>query len=110
MLEQLAAALGVKSTNLAAGFLGALVSLRFLNEAKTWPARVIMALCGTICAVFAAPALIDYFLSGASARVESGLTFAVGLFGMTATGSFIAAIRELKIAEHISTWFKKPGA
>jgi hypothetical protein len=50
MLEQIAAALGVKKAGLIAGFIGALVSLRFVQEANTWPTRVFMALAGTMAA------------------------------------------------------------
>ena len=108
MIEQLAAALGVKQAGLIAGFVGAVVSLRFVTEARTWPARITMALCGTLCAAYLTPALAEYL--DASERVENGLAFALGLFGMTLAGAIVSAIRELKVAEQIATWFKRPGA
>jgi fructose-specific phosphotransferase system IIC component len=108
MIEQLAAALGVKKAGLIAGFIGALISLKFLTETKTWPARVIMALCGTLCAAYVAPGVAEYFKW--SDRVEGALTFAIGLFGMTFANSFMTFLREIKFGEAIATWFKRPGA
>lgn len=108
MLDQLAAILGVKKIGLIAGFIGAMISLQFVTEAKTWPARILMALCGTMCAAYITPGIADYL--SASERVESALAFAIGLFGMTAAGAVMQSFRELKIAEAIATWFKRPGS
>jgi hypothetical protein len=108
MLEQIAAALGVKKAGLIAGFIGALVSLRFVQEANTWPTRVFMALAGTMAAAYVTPGIAEFL--GASERVESALAFGFGLFGMTLAGAIVAQVRDLKLAEAIATWFKRPGA
>lgn len=108
MLEQIAVALGVKKAGLIAGFIGAVISLKFLTEIQTWPARIFMAFCGTMCAAYATPGIADYFKW--SERVESALAFAVGLFGMTLANAVMGALREMKIAEAIGSWFKRPGA
>lgn len=108
MLEQLAAVLGVKKAGLVAGFIGALVSLRFVREADTWPARCFMALAGTMAAAYLTPGLAEYL--GASERVESALAFGFGLFGMTVAGAIVSALREQKLGEAIATWFRRPGA
>ena len=109
MLEHIAAALGAKKTVLIAGFLGAVLSLKFVTEESgTWHARVLMAIAGTLCAAYATPALAD--LLQASEKVENGLAFALGLFGMTFAAAVLRALREMKIAEAIATWFKRPGA
>jgi hypothetical protein len=108
MLEHIATAIGVKKAGLIAGFFGALVSLRFVHEANTWPTRIFMAVAGTIAAAYITPGLAEYL--GASERVESALAFGFGLFGMTLAGAIVCQVRELKIADAIATWIKKPGA
>jgi fructose-specific phosphotransferase system IIC component len=108
MLDQIATVLGVKKAGLIAGFIGALISLRFIAEATTWPSRIFMALAGTMAAAYLTPGIAEYL--GAGERVESALAFCLGLFGMTASGAIMHSLRELKIAEAVATWFKKPGA
>lgn len=108
MLEQIATALGVKKAGLIAGFAGAVISLRFIQEANTWPARIFMALAGTMAAAYLTPGLAEYL--GASERVESALAFGFGLFGMTIAGAVVQALREHKLGEALATWFKRPGA
>lgn len=107
MFDWLASTLGVKSSQLLAGFLGALGSLHFLPKAS----RIFlcsMVINGAICAAYVTPAIAVYLDVGE--RLENGIAFTVGLFGMTLTGAVITAIRESKLAESISSWTKRPGA
>jgi hypothetical protein len=108
MLDQIATVLGVKKAGLIAGFIGALVSLRFVHEANTWASRIFMAMAGTMAAAYLTPGIAEFL--GASERVESALAFGFGLFGMTLAGAIVAQVRDLKLAEAIATWFKRPGA
>jgi hypothetical protein len=109
MLEHIATALGVKKAGLIAGFVGAIVSLRFVNEANNcWSNRIFMAIAGTMAAAYVTPGIAEFL--GASERVESAMAFGFGLFGMTLAGAIVAQLRELKIADAIVTWFKRPGA
>jgi CDP-diglyceride synthetase len=105
MLEHISAVLGVKSSGLIAGFLGSLVSLRFVDGAKTWTGLVLMALAGTLTAAYIAPAITEYL--GSSQRVEHALTFGIGMFGMTIAGAIVCAVRELKLADAIASWLKR---
>lgn len=106
MIEEIAVALGVKKAGLLAGFFGALVSTYFV--ARSWVECVIMAISGTLCASYITPLIAEYFK--ASERQENGLAFAVGLFGMTLAGAVVQALREMKFAEQLATWLKRPGA
>tara|TARA_R110000868_G_scaffold19561_1_gene84203 strand:- start:957 stop:1283 length:327 start_codon:yes stop_codon:yes gene_type:complete len=108
MLEQIAAAVGIKKIVLIAGLAGAVISLRFVSEVNTWWSRITLVICGTAFASYATPALAEWLV--ASERVESGLAFAIGLFGMSLAGALLAAIKEAKLAEAISSWFKRPGS
>ena len=42
-------------------------------------------------------------------RVENGLSFAIGLFGMSMVAAILAALKEGKLGEAVASWFKRPG-
>ena len=108
-MEQLLALLGVKKiTMLVAAFLGAVLSLKFVDGHITWPQRIIMAFGGTFFAVYVSPLISD--LIKASESMERALTFLVGLFGLTLASAIFTAIRETKFGEVLSSWIKKPGS
>lgn len=108
MIEQLAAALGTKKLIMIAGMAGAIISLKFVAEVDNWWSRVTLVVCGTAFASYATPALGEWL--AVSERVESGMAFAIGLFGMSFAGAILSALKEAKLAEAISSWFKRPGA
>jgi uncharacterized membrane protein len=108
MIDQLAAALGTKKLIMVAGLVGAVISLKFVSEIDSWWSRITLVICGTAVASYATPALGE-FLS-VSERVESGMAFAIGLFGMSFAGAVLTAFKEAKLGEAIATWFKKPGS
>ncbi len=108
-MEQLLALLGIKKAAiLVAGFFGAIMSLWFVTEAKTWPQRFFMVLGGAIVAAYATP-LLGLIISP-SEPMERGLSFMVGLFGMTLANAIFAGIRDTKFGEIVSGWLKRPGS
>jgi len=108
-MEQLLSLLGVKNLALLiAGFLGSVLSLKFVADAKTWPQRGFMVLGGTVFAAYVTPVLGN--LMGASEPMERGLSFMVGLFGLTLASAIFNGIRETKFGEVIAGWFKRPGS
>lgn len=63
------------------GAAGAAVSLKFLGKDLSTSQKFLSFLIGFACAVYIAPALIDFFtISGE--RVHSGVEFLVGLFAL----------------------------
>lgn len=108
MVEWLAGALGTKKAVMIAGLIGAIISLRFVSEVTSWRSRVTMVVCGFFGASYGTPALAEWMK--VSERVESGLAFAIGLLFMSLAGAIVGAIKDAKLSEAISTWFKKPGA
>lgn len=72
------------------GLAGAVVALRWLPVETTRVDRAIAAVGGFAAAANIGPALAE--VSGvASVRVEAGIVFAVGLFGMASAGEAIRA-------------------
>lgn len=88
-LDALAVVLGVKRDALIVAFLGAVISLKFVPEMDRWWKRLTMVAGGFLCAIYIAPAIADIFEF--KARAESGITFLIGLLGM----SVIAAVVKL---------------
>lgn len=107
MFESLLADLGLKKAALLAGFVGSIVSLRFVTELHGAWSRASMVVCGTLTAAYVSPALAE--VMSVSARVEHGLTFAVGLFGMSMAGALLAFVRD-KGGDVIGGWLKRPGS
>ena len=108
MLEWLAGVIGAKKAVIVAGFFGALVSLSFVREASTWCGKVTLVACGFAGACYGAPALAEWMDVGT--RVENGLAFAMGLLFMSLAGAIVGAIKDAKLGEAITTWFRKPGS
>jgi hypothetical protein len=63
------------------GAAGAAVSLKFLGDGLTISQKLVSFAVGFACAVFIAPALVDFFHIGGE-RVHSGVQFLVGLFAL----------------------------
>jgi|CXWL01.1.fsa_nt_gi hypothetical protein len=89
------------------GSLGALVGLRFAPGA-TWAGRAANVTAGALCAGFIAPALAE-IVHIATPGMSSALSFAVGLFGLSAASAIATALRELKLGEIISGWISRRG-
>lgn len=77
---------------IAAGFFGALISIRFRKDLKTkW--QIISAVAsGTVIAYFSGPLVLYYF--GLRSEFAFSVTFILGLFGMAIVASIMNAIPE----------------
>jgi hypothetical protein len=82
-------ALGLKYATLAGGFFGALVSLKFI-EGLSIPQRATTVLAGTLVSAYITPVIVSYL--ELSVRLEGGIAFLCGLFGMSFTGAVIKAM------------------
>jgi hypothetical protein len=109
MVDQLLALLGVKKVAmLIAGFLGSVMSLWFLTEIRTWPQRIFVVFGGALLAAFGTP--FFSLVITMTETMERGLSFMVGLFGMTWANAIFIGIKNVKVGEIISGWLKRPGS
>lgn len=83
--------IGLKWLTLAAGFIGALISLKFV-EGLTLGQRATTVLAGALVAGYCAPLTVEVL--GLSAKLEGAIAFLGGLFGMSIAGALITAIPE----------------
>ena len=89
------------------GALGAVVALRFA-PGITWKERAFNVAAGAMCAGYLSPAIADWLhISGAG--MQSGLSFGVGMFGLSLAAAAMQAIRELKLGEIIAGWISRRG-
>lgn len=79
------------------GLAGALVALRWLPVDTTRADRFFAAIGGLVAAANLGPAISE-IVGISSQRVEAGIVFAVGLFGMAVAGELIQTVRELQLA------------
>lgn len=79
------------------GLAGAVVALRWLPVETTRVDRFFAAIGGFMAAANLGPAISDVIGIG-SQRVEAGIVFATGLFGMAVAGELISTIKELQLA------------
>jgi len=91
-LEAGVSALGIKLPAFIAGLIGGAVSLRFLPEMKTWWHKVGTAFSGAFAATYLTPAFAEYFSMAAGGNGENGISFAIGLFGMSLAAAIIKMI------------------
>lgn len=88
------------------GLAGAVVALRWLPVETTRVDRAIAAVGGFAAAANIGPALAE--VSGvASVRVEAGIVFAVGLFGMALAGEVIRALKEVQLGTIVGDWLRR---
>ncbi|MET3135459.1 hypothetical protein AAKU55_005769 [Oxalobacteraceae bacterium GrIS 1.11] len=78
------------------GAAGAAVSLKFLGDGLSFSQKLISFSVGFACAVYIAPALIEFFNIGGE-RVHSGLEFLVGLFALATCRELFAEINSADI-------------
>ena len=81
----------VKGLPLAAGFIGALISLKFI-EGLNMAQRATTVLAGTFIAAYLTPFTVE--LAELSPKMEAAVAFLGGLFGMSIAGAAITAIPE----------------
>lgn len=93
-MNELLSAIGLKKLPLIAGFVGALVSLKFIDGIATWSLwqRLSTVACGAAVAGYCAPLTVQVL--ELSTGAEGAVAFIVGLFGMSAAGAVIKAMPE----------------
>lgn len=84
-------ALGLKWLTLAPGFVGAMISLKFIDGLNIWQ-RGSTVLAGTIAAAYCTPLVVE--VMSLSPKLEGAVAFLGGLFGMSIVGAAITAIPE----------------
>ena len=89
------------------GAAGSFVALRFAPGVSWWE-RLSNVVAGSLCAGFAAPALIEW-LHITSAGMTAGVSFGVGMFGLSLAAAILQGIRETKLAEIATGWLQRRG-
>lgn len=88
------------------GLAGALVALRWLPVDSTRWDRFFAAIGGFVAAANLGPAISD-IVGISSQRVEAGIVFAVGLFGMALAGEVIRALKEVQLGTIVGDWLRR---
>ena len=94
-------------SHLFVGALGSIAALKFA-PGLSWPERVFNVGAGIACAVIVGPALIEW-LPALGPRMQAGLIFAVGMFGLSVAAAVMDGIRGLNLAEIIGAWLPRRG-
>lgn len=94
MINDLLAAAGLKKLPLLGGFIGALISLKFIEGIATWSLwrRATTVASGAIVAAYCGPATV--LVLDMSLGAEGAVSFIGGLFGMSLAGAIIKAMPE----------------
>ena len=82
-------AIGLKPLTLIAGFVGSVISLKFIKSLSIWQSATTVA-AGTLVAAYCTPITVE--LLNLSPRLEGAIAFLGGLFGMSVAGAAIEAI------------------
>lgn len=105
MIEEIAAALGIKKGMMVAGFAGSVVSLAFM-QGPIWY-RLALFMGGLSAAVYVTPVINAAM--GLSADTY-GMAFVVGLFSMSLAARLIQAVQQANFGEindGIRSWFRR---
>ncbi len=95
----------ITRTPWAAGAFGSLVALRFA-PGLTWAARAFNVACGSLCAGFLSPPLVEYLHLG-SAGMQAGAAFVIGMFGLSVAAALVDAVRSVGWADVIRGWVSR---
>lgn len=106
MLENFFALIGVKFTSAVAGFFGSLISLRFIQDARTWPQRAWIVACGTIAAAYGTP-LAAHAIGATTEQLQSGMAFLIGMFGLTLGNAIYIGIKDSKLGDALMSWITR---
>lgn len=88
------------------GLLGSLIALRWLPTETTRIDRAIAAIGGFAAASTVGPMIAE--LSGiGSPRIESGIVFVIGLFGMAVVGELMRTIKEVGLPTIVRDFIRK---
>lgn len=96
--------LGIDLKAGVAGFLGAVVSLRFLRD-LTLGQMILASVGGFISAGYLTQAIVHWF--GFPLAYFGGVAFVVGLFGQSLAGAIILAIRNADLWGIAKGWLEK---
>ena len=99
ILEQISASTGT----ILASFLGAVLSLKWMDNSLSTSAKVTMVVGGFLSACFGTPMLIS--VMALSDHVSSGMAFFLGLFGMSLIDAVFAQIKDGRLIEGIKAKF-----
>ena len=80
-----------KAGILIASFLGSLLSLKWIDPGRTWPAKMAMVFGGFVISVYVTPILTSWL--SASDKLDRGYSFALGLFGMSLVDAVYGQIK-----------------
>lgn len=94
MISDFLTAIGLKKIPLLGGFLGALISLKFIDGIAAWSLwqRATTVASGAIVAAYCGPATV--LVLDMSLGAEGAVSFIGGLFGMSLAGAIIKAMPE----------------
>lgn len=109
-LDALLTSLGIEKGTLAAAFVGALISMKFLEGLAVWQ-RWLTALAGWATALFITPGVIRFFQLEVAGWAGS-IGFIVGVFGMAIIGAVFKAIQDVYAVdwgEMLKSWFARRG-
>lgn len=95
-LSAIVAALLKAAISYLPGAAGAAVSLKFLGADLNKSQKLVSFAVGFACAIYVAPALIEYFHIGGD-RVHSGIEFLVGLFALATCRELFTEINDADI-------------
>jgi hypothetical protein len=91
-MEAWLSAFGLKVATVVGGFFGALVSLKFI-DGLTPKQRGSTVLAGTLVSAYVTPLAVSFL--ELTPKLEGGIAFLCGLFGMSFTGAVIKAMPDL---------------
>lgn len=94
MIDELSTVLGIKLSAFFAGFIGGVVSLRFIRDLDTWQKKVLTVFGGAFAANYLSPWIVAYFKIQAG---EGGVAFATGLFAMSLAAAIIETIAKADV-------------
>ena len=90
---------------LTPGLVGALIGLRWAPGA-TWVQRVVNVVSGSAISAYMGPVVAEW-LSLTSPAMQSGLGFALGLFGISVATVAMEGLRTLKLGEIAADWLRR---
>ena len=88
-MDAILAALGLTKGSVIGGFLGALISLKFIEGLNFWQ-RLTTVFAEMIVAAYSTPIAVE--LLELKPSTEGGVAFLIGLFGMSLVSAVIAAM------------------
>jgi hypothetical protein len=91
MFESILSALGLSKGATVGGFLGAIVSLKLIENLNGWQ-RASTVFAGALAASFVTPLVLE--VVSLSAKLESAVAFLIGVFGMSLGAALMKAIPE----------------